>query len=231
MELNEEFLARADKGINSAKGFLAKIFRQMLLDYNVSPREFNMRLNRYIKNPANNIPDTPRLRSSVRGNLSKELRKNKMTWSNFIKALNFLAPVKATVIMQFKLPNGELSVSEVVVIDKGLGIKNGSGWKTTLKDISKTILKDAGIEDVSNSEFNLLLNKYLDSPSNRVNKDSKIRSHTRSNMKKEFSKDTMTWNNLEKLIRVINPTEICFIVNMQHHANRKSSHRVTFTLE
>ncbi len=114
----EDLLARGDKGHNTARGILSKIFRQLLLELNITPIMFNKLLNQYLKDPRNRVSKTSKGRSSTRGNISKELRKSRMTWANFEKGIRFLNPVKATFHIRLEWKNGRTTNHSITILDK-----------------------------------------------------------------------------------------------------------------
>lgn len=102
---DDDFLNDPYKGVKNAKGVLAKLFRQALVDLNITTPLWNVKMNRYLNDPRNRIPSHSKDRSSARGNLNKELRRETMTWKVFRKALMFLGPVRATFIVRLEWPN------------------------------------------------------------------------------------------------------------------------------
>lgn len=86
-------LSFPDKGINSTKGvggILARLFRQMLYDLNVSGQTYGALLTTFLKDPANNGRDNSYDRSSDAGNFNKEFAKPQLTWKKFFMALRLL---------------------------------------------------------------------------------------------------------------------------------------------
>lgn len=73
---------------------LAKLFRIILSDNNITAMQFNELLSAYLDNPAASgvRPGDRNARSSTRGNRIKEITKKSITWDNFMKALMILDP-------------------------------------------------------------------------------------------------------------------------------------------
>ena len=90
MDENRDILDEQDKGVNEAKGALAFLFRKILFDRNITPIGWARMMNRFLDDPRNGIPPNGKDRSSARGNLNKELRRPRMTWKVFEKAMRFL---------------------------------------------------------------------------------------------------------------------------------------------
>lgn len=87
-------LQSPDKEVSKAKGILARLFRQILEDADINYYRWDMLMEQYLDNPRNRVPTNTKERSSARGNLNKELRRESMTWKVFDKALRFLGPTK-----------------------------------------------------------------------------------------------------------------------------------------
>lgn len=74
------------------RGVLASIFKEMALSANLQDLgTWNAMMTRFIDDPINAIPTGKKARSSARGNLTKELTKNHLSWNVFCnKAMRFL---------------------------------------------------------------------------------------------------------------------------------------------
>lgn len=79
-----------DKGVSEAHGILAQLFRNMMLDINLTEMGWSNLMERYLNDPVNRIPRNGKDISSARGNLNKELTRDSMTWKVFCKGLSFL---------------------------------------------------------------------------------------------------------------------------------------------
>ena len=112
----KNILSDEDKKVGEARGVLSRIFRKVLGDLNVTPAKWNSLMNAYLTNPRNRVPRNSRGRSSVRGNLNKELRKEDMTWSNFEKGIRFLNPVRASFVIKLEWRSGRTTVHEVQIL-------------------------------------------------------------------------------------------------------------------
>lgn len=88
-----EILNEPDKGMGRATGVLARLFRLILVENRIDIPRWSRLMDRYLDDPRNGIPRNGKDRSSARGNLNKELRRETMTWKVFRKALQFLGPV------------------------------------------------------------------------------------------------------------------------------------------
>ncbi len=86
-----ELLKTRDKGIHSSQGVLSKLFRIMLVNYDISPVVYDRLLSSYIKR--HNLP------ASERGNFNKSILRDIMSIKTWLKALDFLGitDIKITV--------------------------------------------------------------------------------------------------------------------------------------
>ena len=89
-----------NKEADKASGILARLFRLILRDRNMSMMGWSSNMARYLNDPRNGCPQNNKDRSSVRGNLTKELLRPTMTWKVFKKAIRFLAPQKIDFIVR-----------------------------------------------------------------------------------------------------------------------------------
>jgi hypothetical protein len=105
----ENLLGDVNKGMDEVLGpnqVLSLVFRKMLYDNDINISKWNRLMNRYLNDPTNRIPKHSKGRSSVRGNLTKELMKPVMTWNNFFKGIKFLNPDKVELSFNVAI-NGE----------------------------------------------------------------------------------------------------------------------------
>ena len=118
----KEMLNSEDKQRRQARGVLARLFRQILLDVKMTPLMWNNLMIKYLNDPENGIANTGRERSSARGNLNKELHRPNMTWKVFLKGIRFLRPMKVRFEVHHTMPSGRTSVHGVNV-----GMENQGG--------------------------------------------------------------------------------------------------------
>lgn len=87
-------LRESDRGTSKAQGPLARLYRQILFDLNITPHHFDTLMTRWLNDPKNKVPDHSARRSNDRGNMTKALLKSEMTFKSFIRAVSFLSPIK-----------------------------------------------------------------------------------------------------------------------------------------
>jgi len=97
-----EILHDPDKKIDEARDVLSKAFRTILRESRFSVIDWNTNMPRYLGDARNRIPQNGKDMSSARGNLSKELSRNTMTWNVFMKGLSFINPVSAKLTLEIE---------------------------------------------------------------------------------------------------------------------------------
>lgn len=104
-----------DRGVNSTYGvggILSRLFRQMLIDFNVDGNKYSSLLTTYMNDPSNNIPNNRADRASKVGNFNKEFGKPTMSLKKFIEAVKLLQFYGETEIIfkgRSKLTGGEIT--------------------------------------------------------------------------------------------------------------------------
>lgn len=88
-ELNK-LLTQHDKGTENAQNIPAKVLRGLLLDMSVGPIQMNQLLNAWLDRLNNGKPLDGNERSNRRGNLIKEISRDRLTWNIFEKAIALL---------------------------------------------------------------------------------------------------------------------------------------------
>lgn len=93
---SDDILADDDKGVRRARGIPSLFWRKLLQIRKIDGDKWDRLMNAFLMDPRNGVPDNPRDRSSTRGNVNRELRRDNMTWKVFLKALNFSGAVKVS---------------------------------------------------------------------------------------------------------------------------------------
>jgi hypothetical protein len=98
-------MSSPDKGsTNPGLGILARLYRRLLVKTNVTLTSLDAMVNRWLDDPANEIPKDSKTRSFVRGNLMKALSEDDMTFKTFIKGTMVLNPDEVEIIVRYKYP-------------------------------------------------------------------------------------------------------------------------------
>ena len=84
----DRMLSSETKEIGSATSVLSKLFRIILADLNIKPSDYNRLVNQWLDDPNHGILDDPKKRSTIRGNLNKEIVRPDMSMRTFLKALS-----------------------------------------------------------------------------------------------------------------------------------------------
>lgn len=97
---------------------LSSLFRNILNDLGVTITSYEIMLDKYIER--NGMTKITREKSSVRGNLMKEFRKNTMSWNKFINGLMFLNVKKFTLRVEIHHSNNKVTTHyKHVLLDEG----------------------------------------------------------------------------------------------------------------
>jgi hypothetical protein len=92
-----KLLSAPDKGISQThgpNGILARLFRTILYDEDITPFRYMDLMDAFIREGQSGVPVNRVDLTSWRGNLTKELGKEQMSWKVFCKALRFLQIIK-----------------------------------------------------------------------------------------------------------------------------------------
>lgn len=84
----DRMLNSQTKEVGSAASVLSKLFRIIAADLNLRYADYNRMVNQWLDDPLYGIPNDPKRRSTVRGNLNKEIVRPEMSFRTFLKALS-----------------------------------------------------------------------------------------------------------------------------------------------
>lgn len=105
-------LSLPDKGqseTSGPNGVLTRLFRKILADLDIGPKRFDSLLEQFIRDSFSGKTSSPKVQTSMRGNLMKEFIKRQMTWKVFCKALLILQVVEFQLALKIKRRNGSES--------------------------------------------------------------------------------------------------------------------------
>lgn len=77
-----------NKEMASATSILSRLFRIILEDLEVTPKAYIRLVNQWLDDPLYGIANDPKRRSTIRGNLNKEVIRPDMSMRTFLKALS-----------------------------------------------------------------------------------------------------------------------------------------------
>lgn len=110
-------LGDPDAAKRRARGPGAALFRMfvtMMADLGIASQHslhrWNLLMEKYLADPKNCVPNTPKDRTSRRGNLIKEFTKYQMTWKVFLNSLRFFGVVKFEFSIKAYYQDGRTSI-------------------------------------------------------------------------------------------------------------------------
>lgn len=113
-----KILSSPDKGVtrtSGANGVLARMFRKMLYDLNITNAKWGSLMYDFITDIRNGVPNNKKDQTSMRGNLTKEFSRPQMTWKVFCKALRFMQITRIELAIKAYHENGKTSVHSTEV--------------------------------------------------------------------------------------------------------------------
>jgi hypothetical protein len=188
---------------------LAFLFQKILQVHCSNHQRFDYLMLRYLADEKNHFPQNIRDKTSIRGNLRKELLKTTMSWKVFCKGLCFLE-IHSININTVLLHPGQKTTSHLSEI---IYLNNSKSSNCVLATMYHRILNELGLNSNNLLEF---FNKQL------VNADPAFR----GNLKKELLKPIMTWKVFCKGIWFLNCEKINFYVNIIEPKMPISSHGI-----
>lgn len=105
------------KMVAEASGLLSRLFRLVCFRMNLKPSDWPLMAERYVKNPINGVPNDQRSINSARGNLLKQLGKDKMSVETLIRGLTALGAAKFQLSLQIEWQGGRTTNHETGWID------------------------------------------------------------------------------------------------------------------
>lgn len=100
------------------KGVLAQLFRQLWAEMNTGAFGWSQLMQQYLNNPANGVKNNAKDRATARGNLNKELFREKLSWNVFMKAMRFFDAIKVTFTVKMEFRTGKTIESSVVIVER-----------------------------------------------------------------------------------------------------------------
>lgn len=105
----KDILNDPNKCVSKAESLLTRLWRQILLDLQIGPKNFDACVNRYLRDPNTGIADNPTARNNHRGNLMKELASETMTWKGLSKGLQVVGVEKYEVVINIQRRDGNIT--------------------------------------------------------------------------------------------------------------------------
>lgn len=212
MESVKDLLTDQLKGKNRAQGALCFLFREILLWRQVNQIVWNKRLVAYFEKPHNQEkPD--------KGNLNKALLNDDLPWAGFKKAIDFLSPLEAVLVMEYEWPDGSSTSYDVLMdptADESIYCKDkftyddkkifGKAKKpvSTLAYIFRHIVTQEGIDEKS---WEKLFVDYMENPVNNVGVKKSELTQDVSMMKRSLLEGKLSWNVFRRGILLLGPKQ------------------------
>ena len=99
-------------------GVLAGLFRQLCNIMSVRAFAWASLMEMYLSNPANGIPQNSKDRATARGNLTKELLREHMSWKVFLKAVRFLGAIRAEFTIKIWVTPTKVHEATVTIVER-----------------------------------------------------------------------------------------------------------------
>lgn len=135
-----DILDSQDKGISAAENPPAKLFRQILYDLQIHHYKWAHLLRIYLADPRNNAGRTGPELCSARGNLNKELRKPRITFSMLMTGIKLLNPVKVRFVAELTWPNGKVTTHGTDVVLRRGGTQDANALQSAMGDDNDDII-------------------------------------------------------------------------------------------
>lgn len=211
-------MARSISGTSGA--ILASLFRIIMHDIGINHEKFNYLMLRYLDDPRNHIPRNIRDRSTVRGNLKKQLLKNTMTWKVFCKGMMFLN-VRA---LELNLILGHIddSITEHKLLLQP-PVKNPG---SQLSDFYKQILLDLDIDLLA---FNVKLDKYCDRINSLATEDDSLKNKFK--IRRETFNTSISWKVFCRGLFILEIKKLTLVTNLRHANSRQTVHKISLLVD
>jgi hypothetical protein len=109
---------------NKVNGILAALFKVVQHNLNAdNPARQEHLIEQFLDDPRNNVKSNTEVRSSIRGNLRKDLTANSITMKTFVKLMTYLRIYKFDIIIEIPHSNGKITQHKVSV-DINTGLEN-----------------------------------------------------------------------------------------------------------
>lgn len=105
-----------NKKVGESTNILAKLFRTILYDLDVTHGQLHRNILNYLEKQQMSVQKSVKEQTREKGNLVKELASNSLTWRNFVKGLQVINPVSAEIRVTLRWKRGR-ETSHVVNVN------------------------------------------------------------------------------------------------------------------
>ncbi|WDS62213.1 hypothetical protein [Pseudomonas phage D6] len=220
MESVKDLLTDPLKGKNRAQGVLCFLFREVLLWRRVNQIVWNKRLTAYFEKPHNQEkPD--------KGNLNKALLNDDLPWAGFKKAMDFLSPMEAKLVMDYTWRDGSSTTYEILIdpaADEAKQYKEIFTYEgcnvftkakkpvSTLAYLFRHIVAKEGVDEV---QWEKLFQDYSENPVNNVGVKKSELNSTISMMKRALLDGKLSWNVFRRGILLLKPQKEVYTLKLK----------------
>jgi hypothetical protein len=210
-------MARSISGTSGV--ILASLFRTIMHEMGINNEKFNYLMLRYLDDPRNHIPRNIRDRSTVRGNLKKQLLKTTMTWKVFCKSLMFLNI--RTLEFNLSLEHSNNDSHHQLIVNPP--VKQPGA---VLADFYQQILADLNLDSDS---FDLLVAKYCDRLNLLATEDDALKN--KSKIKRETFSSSISWKVFCRGLYMLEIKRLTIVANVTHANSKQTIHRLTMVVQ
>lgn len=198
---------KPNKGVKDSRNVLAKLYRQLMWDREITPLELERIINEYEERAKSNTKDSPMELSRKRSARIRAVAQDQITWSVFRRGLELLGVKRYTLVLAIESKDGIIK-------------KSGSS-STQLYDLFEKIRDDWGIHDT------VMKRKLKEWWKRDDQKDIIMRNNGRKpagNLKRGLVSENITWTFFMKGLKVLDFKSASFQLNVQWVNGELSSH-------
>ncbi|QDB71199.1 hypothetical protein CPT_Moabite_169 [Serratia phage Moabite] len=223
----EETHRISDHEYSGPMNLLALMFRKVKGDLAINSAMWSNLMNRYLKDPRNEVTQTSRGRSSERSNLNRGLTHPEMSIKVFIKGLRVLNPkhLKFTILLVHL--DGSKTSHKVEMDPEDLYQHyHNEKYPTRLNVLHQLFLDIRKTVTPTEEDWNRAMKSYLEDPGNDFDDKNKLRSSERSNVNRGLNNPDMSSKIFTKGLKVINPAQIYFTLELEFPGEQITHHEV-----
>ena len=211
-------LLSPDKRIREASDVLSRMYRTVLRDNVVSWQKWSTLLTLHLDRQYQGKVVSMDKITNDRNNLRKGLGSPWMSFETFIKGIDILMPEEAELEIKLDMGGGKFisvvsNIKEVTPISSSKEL--GRMFKSLCEQLGKrTSHLGDDIED------------YITDTSLRLNTSGRQKGNDKGNLKRELSRDNMTFEVFKKGLRILKPQVTHFEVRIKWTAKRETVHQL-----
>lgn len=95
------------------KGDLSRLFGEIIHELDLDDKQIRLLMYKWVNDPSNKVPNDPSSRSSARGNIRKDIRREEITWKVFKKLIRWLRPIRGRLVIELDWENGKTSRHQI----------------------------------------------------------------------------------------------------------------------